>query len=461
MGFRVGLNMADAGVDRRRLRGRRRRRPDRPRRTDLRQLPRRHLPGDTYGPVNYYAYVPFELIWPWSGNGTTCPPPTAPRSPSTSLTFGLLLLLGIRIRPGPAGRRLAAILAFGWAAYPYTAYALESNSNDSLVAAAAGGDAARSWRGPLSAARPLALATWAKFAPLLLAPMLLTYDGRKPALELARSSSPRLRALVSRRRRAALAGDRPRPEVPSTTARSRSRPAADSPFASGARCRWLEPLRTRDPARHRRPGALRSPSARAEVAAPGGCPRRGADDRRCRSPCTTGSTSTSSGSTRCCWSRWRAAWSRAARPDALDAGGAGTITCSIESASPRWLTSTTAPITQTSSSAVSKRVGIWVISEASACSGLTPRTLVPGAGHADVGDEGGALRAARGRRRSGRGCGCRARRRRGRRGASPSPPSRWSPRRGSRRSPRRPRSVEDRVDRVEGRARDLAARRRR
>ena len=45
MGVRVGLNVADAGVDRRRLRGRGRRRPDRPRRTDLRQLPRRHLPG--------------------------------------------------------------------------------------------------------------------------------------------------------------------------------------------------------------------------------------------------------------------------------------------------------------------------------------------------------------------------------------------------------------------------------
>jgi hypothetical protein len=37
---------------------------------------------------------------------------------------------------------------------------------------------------------------------------------------------------------------------------------------------------------------------------------------------------------------------------------AGTITCSIESARPRSLTSTTAPITQTSSSAVSKRTGI-------------------------------------------------------------------------------------------------------
>src|SRR5262249_47126519 len=57
-------------------------------------------------------------------------------------------------------------------------------------------------------------------------------------------------------------------------------------------------------------------------------------------------------------------------------GGAGTMTWSIESANPSSLTSTTAPITQTSSSAVSKRTGIWVISDSRACSGLTPRTLV-------------------------------------------------------------------------------------
>ena len=29
--------------------------------------PRDDASGDTYGPVNYYAYVPFERILPWSG----------------------------------------------------------------------------------------------------------------------------------------------------------------------------------------------------------------------------------------------------------------------------------------------------------------------------------------------------------------------------------------------------------
>ena len=33
--------------------------------------------GDTYGPVLYYAYVPFEALLPWSGTGTTSLPHAA------------------------------------------------------------------------------------------------------------------------------------------------------------------------------------------------------------------------------------------------------------------------------------------------------------------------------------------------------------------------------------------------
>ena len=71
---------------------------------------------------------------PGRAPGTTCRPPTAPRSLFDLAAFALLILLGRRIRPGPAGHKLAATLAFGWAAFPYTAYVLESNSNDALVA---------------------------------------------------------------------------------------------------------------------------------------------------------------------------------------------------------------------------------------------------------------------------------------------------------------------------------------
>jgi len=179
MGFRVGLNMADAGaidvgyagvvgadkiVHGEPLYG---------------DFPEDIHSGDTYGPVNYAAYVPFEAIWPYSGEWDDLPAAHGASITFDIATFGLLLLLGMRIRPGPAGRRLGTILAFGWAAFPYTAYVLESDSNDSLIAALLVATlvllAKPLWRGVT-----LALATWAKFVPLVMAPMLLTLDGRKP-----------------------------------------------------------------------------------------------------------------------------------------------------------------------------------------------------------------------------------------------------------------------------------------
>lgn len=139
--------------------------------------------GDTYGPVTYYSYVPFELIFPWAGSWDDLPAAHAAAFTFDLLVFGLLILLGRRIRPGPEGRRLAAILAFGWASYPYTAYALESNTNDPLVALFLVAVL-------LALTRPFArgvlagAATLAKFAPAVLAPMLLTYERRRRSLLL-------------------------------------------------------------------------------------------------------------------------------------------------------------------------------------------------------------------------------------------------------------------------------------
>jgi hypothetical protein len=133
--------------------------------------------GDTYGPVNYLAYLPFERIWPWSGEWDDLPAAHAASILFDLAAFSFLILLGIRIRPGPEGQRLASILAFGWAAYPYTAYALESNSNDSLVAALLLGTLLLTAR-PLARGAALAAATWAKFVAAPLVPM---YWGFRPA----------------------------------------------------------------------------------------------------------------------------------------------------------------------------------------------------------------------------------------------------------------------------------------
>jgi hypothetical protein len=143
--------------------------------------------GDTYGPVNYLAYVPFERIWPWSGTWNDLPAAHGAAVFFDLATFALLILLGRRIRPGPEGNKLAATLAFGWAAYPYTAFALLSNSNDTLVALLLVGTlfvlARPAARGALAA-----LATLAKFAPAVLVPMLATY---RPAGSLAPESRTR------------------------------------------------------------------------------------------------------------------------------------------------------------------------------------------------------------------------------------------------------------------------------
>jgi hypothetical protein len=188
MGFRVGLNLADSGavdVGYAGVVGADRIAHGEP---IYDNFPPDVSQGDTYGPVNYLAYVPFERIWPWSGSWDDLPAAHAAAVLFDLATFALLLLVGIRIRPGPDSQRLAATLAFGWAAYPYTAYALESNSNDSLVAALLVATFLLAAR-PLARGALLAAATWTKFAPAVLAPMYLTYRPSPESLPHQRGPS--------------------------------------------------------------------------------------------------------------------------------------------------------------------------------------------------------------------------------------------------------------------------------
>ena len=175
MGFRVGLNLADSGaidVGYASVVGADRISHGEP---IYDNFPEDVSSGDTYGPLNYLAYVPFELALPWSGGWDDLPAAHGAAVSFDLLAFGFLILLGLRIRPGPAGRRLAAVLAFGWAAYPYSAFALESNSNDTLVAVLLIATLLVLTK-PLARGAVAAAATWAKFAPAVLAPMLLTYS---------------------------------------------------------------------------------------------------------------------------------------------------------------------------------------------------------------------------------------------------------------------------------------------
>jgi len=152
--------------------------------------------GDTYGPFNYYAYLPFELVLPWSGQWDNLPAAHAAAIFFDLATVAGLFVLGRRLRPGAEGTNLGVILGFAWAAYPFTDYALQSNSNDTLIAAllvwAVVLFALPAWRGVL-----LALAVAAKFAPLTLAPLFATgQTGLGARAEGSRWSQSRLRPIA-------------------------------------------------------------------------------------------------------------------------------------------------------------------------------------------------------------------------------------------------------------------------
>jgi hypothetical protein len=129
--------------------------------------------GDTYGPVAYESYLPgYELL------GWTTPFNYTKAARFTSILFDLLCLVGLALvgrRFG--GNRLAATLAFAWTTFPFTLYALGNNTNDTVQAAFL------IWgfwlvSSPVARGALGALAGWAKFAPLIVAPMWATYpDG--------------------------------------------------------------------------------------------------------------------------------------------------------------------------------------------------------------------------------------------------------------------------------------------
>ncbi len=138
--------------------------------------------GDTYGPVAYEAYLPGYGIFGWSGKWDKLP-----AVKFTSVLFDFLCLLGmglIGLRFG--GAILAGALALAWSAFPFTTYILMSNTNDSIVPVfLIWGFWLSTWAWARGAS--VALSGWTKFAPLIVAPLWLTYPGpvRRPRPALA------------------------------------------------------------------------------------------------------------------------------------------------------------------------------------------------------------------------------------------------------------------------------------
>ena len=138
---------------------------------------------DTYGPVTYEAYVPFNAVLGFNGRWGSVPSSHGASIAFDLLCIGLLFLIGRRIR----GPTLGAALAYAWAAYPFTLFTMNSNSNDALVAALLLGAVAVASSAPARGAM-VALGALTKFAPLAVAPLMATHG--------LRDEPRRLRALA-------------------------------------------------------------------------------------------------------------------------------------------------------------------------------------------------------------------------------------------------------------------------
>ena len=154
--------------------------------------------GDTYGPVNYEAYVPFEQLFGWSGTWDDLPAAHA-----AAIVFDLLAIGAAvpdrapRARPDPRRSRSPT----PGSPIPFTLFALESNSNDTLVAvlvlAALLAATYRSRLAPPARGAFAALAGLTKFAPLALAPLLATHGLWERLRDGSRATRARVRDLVS------------------------------------------------------------------------------------------------------------------------------------------------------------------------------------------------------------------------------------------------------------------------
>jgi hypothetical protein len=134
--------------------------------------------GDTYGPIAYLAYVPFELIFPWHGAWDYLTSAHAAALVFDLVTIGALVLLGRRLKPGEAGKRLGLALGWAWAACPFTLLVLMLHTDDGLVAMLSV-LSLLAFASPARRGALVGLAAAAKFAPAALLPLFAAGGGRQ------------------------------------------------------------------------------------------------------------------------------------------------------------------------------------------------------------------------------------------------------------------------------------------
>ena len=127
--------------------------------------------GDTYGPITYLAYVPFQLLFPWANSLSNLHAADAAAIVWDLATVIGLVLLGRRLRAGSDGTRLGLVLAWAWAACPFTTIGLIVHTNDALIAMLTV-YALLAATTPVVSGALLGLAAAAKFSPAGLLPVL-------------------------------------------------------------------------------------------------------------------------------------------------------------------------------------------------------------------------------------------------------------------------------------------------
>ncbi|MGZ4430363.1 MAG: glycosyltransferase 87 family protein [Gaiellales bacterium] len=129
--------------------------------------------GDTYGPTVYLSYIPFVAAFGWSGRWDDLP-----AAHVASCFFDILAATGLFAAGWRLGNpRLGVLLAFAWTANPFTLYALNMNTNDSLVGALLAWTIAVLSL-PVVRGAVLAAAALTKLAPLVMLPLFTSLRGR-------------------------------------------------------------------------------------------------------------------------------------------------------------------------------------------------------------------------------------------------------------------------------------------
>ncbi len=137
--------------------------------------------GDTYGPLNYLFYVPFELVWP--GNWIHLPAARAAAITFDLLTIAGLLALGTRLRRGRDGLRLGLLLAWLWAACPFSLLGMEKSTNDGLTALIVV-LIMLALNGPVRRGVLVGIGAAAKFFPAILLPLVAVGYGDRDQLTI-------------------------------------------------------------------------------------------------------------------------------------------------------------------------------------------------------------------------------------------------------------------------------------